>query len=68
MECHNSLELLNPEQVAQFLDLSTATLARYRCRGTGPRFIKFGNGIRYRRADLMAWLDGSVRQGTGDGQ
>lgn len=41
---------------ATVLALSIRTLQAWRCRGIGPAFIRAGRAIRYRRADLQAWL------------
>ncbi|MBG0846861.1 helix-turn-helix domain-containing protein [Pseudomonas chengduensis] len=49
--------LLTPEQAAQVLGLSVKTLATWRSTGRHAlSFIKCGSRIRYRRADLDAWL------------
>ena len=37
--------------------LAVATLAKLRCLGGGPEFIKAGRKVLYRRGDLAAWLD-----------
>jgi hypothetical protein len=50
-------ELMTPEQLAEFLQVSTGTLANDRYLGKGPRFIKLGKLVRYRRADVLAHLD-----------
>ena len=36
------------------------TLAQWRCRGHGPRYIKFGHRVLYLGADLNKWLDACV--------
>ena len=36
------------------------TLAQWRCRGTGPRYIRFGNRILYEGSALNAFLDEHV--------
>ena len=46
---------MNTREVAAFLGLSPRTLDRYRVSGTGPKFHKFGNRVRYFRADVQAW-------------
>ncbi|MDD0843363.1 helix-turn-helix domain-containing protein [Pseudomonas sp. Gutcm_11s] len=56
-------ELLPPEQAAQVLGLSVKTLAAWRSTGRNALpFIRCGSRIRYRRADLAAWL--LARQST----
>lgn len=50
-------EYLSPAQVAELLGLSTRTLWRWRCRGTGPAWSRCGDrAVRYRRADVDAWV------------
>ena len=52
-------KLLTVEQVAEALDLSIATLDRYRANGTGPNFLRVGDGgnIRYLESDVIAYLE-----------
>ncbi len=54
---------LDAESAAAYLNLSAKTLANYRSRGIGPRFIKRGR-IFYRRADLDVWLAEGECQST----
>ena len=42
-------------RAADYLGLSRRTLDGYRVNGDGPAFHRFGNRVRYRRADLDAW-------------
>ncbi|MEU3340694.1 helix-turn-helix domain-containing protein [Streptomyces sp. NPDC006668] len=55
-------ELLTPAETAPIVKLSVSTLKDKRWKGTGPRYIKLSPGrggrIRYRRADVLAWLAG----------
>lgn len=48
--------LRTPEDAARYLDIKPHTLAVWRWKGTGPAFIRVGRRIRYRQADLDAWL------------
>ena len=48
-------ELLTTKQAAEYLNLSEKTLSMWRCKGTGPTFIKRGR-IFYLKPDLDAWL------------
>ena len=52
-------EYLTTEQAAGYLGLSAEFLevARYRGDGSGPPFIKLQRLVRYRRADLDAWME-----------
>ena len=57
---------LSTLQAARMLGLSTKTLARYRVRGNGPVFHRFGRRIRYSHADLVAWAATRRRASTFD--
>ncbi len=57
-------ELLRQEQAAQFLNVSVRTLEAWRHRGGGPRYVKLHRCVRYRRADLLDWLDAHARTST----
>lgn len=46
--------------------LSERTLQRNRQIGGGPRFIRVGRLIRYRKSDLDAWLESRVRTSTSE--
>lgn len=53
----SSSSLLNTQQAAAYLGIGVSTLERYRCTGGGPVFMRVGNRtVRYRLADLNAWL------------
>jgi excisionase family DNA binding protein len=49
--------LLTPDEVAHWLGKPKATLYAWRSRGIGPRGIRVGNALRYRRSDVERWLD-----------
>lgn len=44
-------------QLSQLVDVSVQTLARWKVEGRGPRVTKVGSAVRYRKADVLAWLD-----------
>lgn len=49
--------LASPDEVGQYLGLTTQQLAQMRYEGKGPRFLKpTGRQIRYRWEDVEAWL------------
>lgn len=58
----DSERLLAPPDVARLLGVPIATLANWRSGRTGPAFLKVGRHVRYRRADIDAWIDGRVVQ------
>ena len=49
--------LLTPGDLAAELGLPVRTLEMWRYRGTGPRFVKIGRHVRYRRPDVDRWLN-----------
>jgi len=49
--------LRSRQEVAKFLGVPPATLARWAYEGTGPSFFKVGRHTRYRFADVVAWLE-----------
>lgn len=49
--------LLTTEEVSEFLSVPRSTLADWRYKGRGPRYFRVGNGVRYAKDDLLAWLD-----------
>ena len=46
------------------LSVSKASLARWRCDGTGPVFVKVGGRIGYAEEDLAAWVESRRRPTT----
>ena len=56
----SSISLLTEDQAAELLALSVRTLQAWRLRGTGPRFVRAGRAIRYRKADLTAWINSNT--------
>ncbi|MDO9334993.1 MAG: helix-turn-helix domain-containing protein [Caulobacter sp.] len=62
---------LTPAQVAERIGYSTATLATWRCKGLGPRFVKYGDSkqarIRYKASEVERWIAGyGDHQNTGE--
>ena len=51
-----------PEQVSDQLAIPLKTLAKWRCKGGGPVFVKFGARVRYADADIAAWLEHNRRK------
>jgi predicted DNA-binding transcriptional regulator AlpA len=52
--------LLTEVQVGQLLGLSIRTLQAWRVRRAGPPFVQVGRAIRYRRSDLVSWIDANT--------
>ncbi len=45
-----------PDEAAGILKVSVRTLARWRSKGVGPRFVQVNQVVRYVAADLDEWL------------
>lgn len=59
--------LLTSKIVARRIDMSEPSLARMRCDGTGPTYLKLGRSVKYRWSDVEAWLQSQQRQSTSQG-
>jgi hypothetical protein len=47
---------LKPREAAAYLGVGVSTLGIHRMKGTGPRFIRWSNNIRYEISDLDTWM------------
>lgn len=54
-------KLLTPEEAANVLGVPLTTLYQWRHRRRGPRSIKVGRHLRYRPADIEAYLDAQTQ-------
>ena len=54
--------LLTEAQAADFLNLSVRTIQAWRNKWAGPLYIRLGRTIRYRRSDLVAWIEKERRR------
>jgi Helix-turn-helix domain len=50
-------DIMDAATAAVFTGLAVATLAKLRCHGGGPPYLKLGRKVVYRRADLANWLN-----------
>jgi excisionase family DNA binding protein len=48
--------LLSIDDVAEIIGLAPGTLRNWRVAGRGPRGARIGGRVRYRRADVDAWI------------
>jgi hypothetical protein len=55
-------ELIGCEKAAKMLGLAPQTLANWRSERCGPRYLKVGRLVYYRRVDICAWLSGQIRE------
>jgi excisionase family DNA binding protein len=49
--------LWSRREVAEYLDVPEATLARWAYMGAGPPYFRVGRHTRYSPADVFAWLE-----------
>jgi excisionase family DNA binding protein len=64
----NELEnTLTPLKAAKYLGISEAVLRLWRSEGKGPRHFRAGEKlVRYRRADLDAWIEARLSAPAAD--
>jgi|SRR3954451_18791031 hypothetical protein len=60
----NDDDILDAPAAAKFLGVAVATLAKMRCLGGSPAFIKAGRKVLYRRRDLVDWLNARLVRNT----
>lgn len=58
--------LIAPETAAAYLRCNPRTLAEWRIRGRGPRYVRAGRRAFYRKSDLDTWLEAHVFIATAD--
>ena len=59
----NILDLCDDKTAAYILDVTPGTLSVWRSTGRyNLPFVKIGRKVRYRRADLLAWLERRTRE------
>jgi excisionase family DNA binding protein len=49
--------LLSPEDLADYLQVPVKTIYNWRSARKGPRAVKVGRHVRFRQADVDAWLE-----------
>lgn len=59
-------ELLSAEKAAELLGIKKQTLAVWRLKGSGPRYIKAGSRVLYSTDEITAWLTAHTRTSTSD--
>jgi predicted DNA-binding transcriptional regulator AlpA len=57
-------DLLTTGEAASFLGVAESTLNKWRMAGNGPRYAKLGALVKYRVADLHAFVETRTRQST----
>ena len=59
-------ELLKQHDYAKIRKCSERTIERERASGAGCRFVKIGRAVRYRRSDILDFLERHTRQSTSE--
>lgn len=57
--------LMTVEALAEYLGVPVATVYAWNSRSLGPRRYRLGKHVRYRRADVDAWVDAQVAPSGG---
>src|ERR1700720_130221 len=58
--------LLTQQEAAEATRLSQRTLERHRLTGTGPKFVRLGRRVLYRREDVEEWVAGNICRSTSE--
>lgn len=48
--------LMSINDVAKYLGIPVGTLYQWRAKGKGPRGLRLGKHVRFRREDVEAWI------------
>ena len=59
-------DIFTTSEAADYVRLKKPTLERFRLTGEGPKFLKLGGAVRYRRPDLDAWLETRIIRSTSE--
>ena len=60
-------EILKLEDAAKLLTVSPHSLRHWTMKGVGPPHLRFGNRIRFRKCDLLDWIESRIVRGGTDG-
>ena len=53
-----------PRGAARYLGLAVSTLNKWRCYGTGPKYLKLGRAVRYTKDELDLFLETRLIRST----
>jgi Helix-turn-helix domain len=62
----NSSAVLSPCEASRYIGVAQATLAKMRCWGGGPEYLKLGRKVAYERDALDAWRNERRARNTSD--
>ena len=57
MEINDLPAMVSRSQAAEFLGVTPQALSQMDARGEGPTYARIGRSIRYRREDLLDWIE-----------
>jgi predicted DNA-binding transcriptional regulator AlpA len=57
-------DLINEIEAARMRGQSVRTLQMERLRGSGCRYVKLGRSVRYRRGDVLAYINSRIVTST----
>ena len=64
---HDPASLLTESEAAKLLRFTPRFLQARRVRGDGPAYVSVSSrAVRYRRSDLVVWIEERVRTSTSD--
>jgi Helix-turn-helix domain len=66
LKSSDSDELLTENEAAQLRRQSVRTLQAERVRGGGCPHVKLGRSVRYRRSDVLKFIENNVRTSTSE--
>lgn len=50
-------QLMTTEEVSAYLTVPVTTIYQWRTRGSGPRAVRVGRHLRFRRSEVDAWVE-----------
>lgn len=53
-------DALTPRQLEEQTGFTTNTLATWRSRGRGPKYVKIMGRVYYPKSDVQAWLEEQI--------
>lgn len=59
-------ELMDQHAFGRMVGITTKTAEAWRVRGFGPRYIKVGTLVRYRKSDVRAWIESRIVSSTSE--
>jgi len=57
METIDLPAMVSRQQAADWLGITPQALSQLNTRGQGPRYVRVGRSVRYRREDLLEWVE-----------